>query len=220
MITKNRVDLFPGEEITIVSFAAIGLFLFAYLLGSIPCGLVLARLAGAPDPRKVGSGNIGATNVLRSGGKALGIATLIFDILKGLIPTLAALLILENTVFVCLVGGLAFLGHLFPLYLKFRGGKGVATAIGVMLILMPKALLLSLLCFLIVVWIGRMVSLGSITASALLPLWGGLWGYPRPVIILSGIIALFIIVRHRANIKRILSGTESKLGKGKKETKG
>jgi len=203
-----------------MSFTVIGLALFGYLLGSIPCGLVLARLTGAPDPRKVGSGNIGATNVLRSGGKALGLATLIFDILKGLIPTLAASLILENMVPICLVGGLAFLGHLFPLYLKFKGGKGVATAIGVMLILMPKALLLSLLCFLIVVWIGRMVSLGSITASALLPLWGGLWGYPKPFIMLSGIIALFIIVRHRANIKRILSGTESKLGKGKKETKG
>jgi glycerol-3-phosphate acyltransferase PlsY len=194
-------------------FAVIGLALFGYLLGSIPCGLVLTRLTGAPDPRKVGSGNIGATNVLRSGGKALGIITLIFDILKGLIPTLAASLILKNISLVCLVGLLAFLGHLFPIYLKFKGGKGVATAIGVMLILMPKALLTSLICFLIVILIWRMVSLGSLLASVLLPLWGGLWGYPKPCVILSGIIALFIIIRHKANIKRILSGTESKMGK-------
>jgi len=202
-----------------MSFAAIGLALFGYLLGSVPSGLLLARLTGAPDPRKVGSGNIGATNVLRSGGKALGITTLIFDILKGLIPTLAASLILKDISLVCLVGFLAFLGHLFPLYLKFKGGKGVATAIGVMLILMPKALLISLLCFLSVVWIWRMVSLGSLLASILLPLWGGLWGYPQPCVILSGIIALFIIIRHRKNIKRILAGTESRMGR-EEEAKG
>ena len=202
-----------------MSFVAIGLALFGYLLGSIPCGLLLARLTGAPDPRKVGSGNIGATNVLRSGGKALGTATLIFDILKGLIPTLVASLVLDNLYFIALVGFCAFLGHLFPIYLKFKGGKGVATAIGVMLILTPKALLISLLCFLIVVWIWRMVSLGSLLASILLPLWGGLWGYPQPCVILSGIIALFIIIRHGANIKRILAGTESRMGK-EKEAKG
>jgi len=183
----------------------------SYMLGSIPSGLLLARLTGAPDPRKIGSGNIGATNVLRSGGKALGILTLIFDILKGLIPTLTAALVLKNSYFVSLVGFLAFLGHLFPVYLKFKGGKGVATAIGVMIVIMPEALLISLLCFLIVVGISRTVSLGSIMASALLPLWGGLWGYPGPFVILSGIMALLIIVRHRANIKRILAGTESKL---------
>lgn len=191
----------------------IGVFLCfgSYLLGSIPSGLLLARLSGAPDPRKVGSGNIGATNVLRSGGKALGILTLIFDILKGLIPTLAAALVLKNSYVVGLVGLLAFLGHLFPVYLKFKGGKGVATAIGVMIVIMPEALLISLLCFLIVVGISRTVSLGSIMASALLPLWGGLWGYPGPFVILSGIMALLIIFRHRENIKRILAGTESKL---------
>jgi len=191
----------------------IGVFLCvgSYLLGSIPSGLLLARLSGAPDPRKVGSGNIGATNVLRSGGKTLGILTLIFDILKGLIPTLAAALVLKNSYVVGLVGLLAFLGHLFPVYLKFKGGKGVATAIGVMIVIMPEALLISLLCFLIVVGISRTVSLGSIMASALLPLWGGLWGYSGPFVILSGIMALLIIVRHRENIKRILAGTESKL---------
>jgi len=191
----------------------IGVFLCvgSYLLGSIPSGLLLARLSGAPDPRKVGSGNIGATNVLRSGGKALGILTLIFDILKGLIPTLTAALVLKNSYVVGLIGLLAFLGHLFPVYLKFKGGKGVATAIGVMIVIMPEALMISLLCFLIVVGISRTVSLGSIMASALLPLWGGLWGYPGPFVILSGIMALLIIVRHRENIKRILAGTESKL---------
>ncbi len=185
---------------------------FGYLLGSVPCGLVLAHLTGAPDPRKVGSGNIGATNVMRSGGKALGIITLFMDILKGLIPTLIAAQVLENTSAVCLVGFLAFLGHLFPLYLKFKGGKGVATAIGVMLIFMPKALALSLLCFLAAAFLTRMVSVGSITAAALLPLWGWIFRYPRPVIVLACVMAALIIFRHKANIKRILNGTESKLG--------
>ncbi len=186
----------------------------------MPNGLVLARLTGAPDPRKVGSGNIGATNVLRSGGKALGIATLFLDILKGLIPTLVAARLLDNLYAVSLVGFLAFLGHLFPLYLKFKGGKGVATAIGVMLILMPKALVLSLLCFLIAAFLTRMVSVGSITASFLLPLWGWVWRSPRAYILLACVMAFLIILRHKANIQRILSGTESKLGSKRQKAKG
>jgi len=194
----------------------IGLVVFAYLLGSVPSGPILARLTGAPDPRKVGSGNIGATNVLRSGGKALGIATLILDILKGLIPALLAVRFLENLTAIALVGFLAFLGHLFPIYLKFRGGKGVATAIGVTLILMPKALGVTLLCFFAVAFLSRMVSAASITASLLLPFWGWVWGYPRPYVILSAAMALLITIRHRANIQRILNGTESKLGKDSK----
>jgi len=194
-----------------------GLAVFGYLLGSVPCGLVLARLTGAPDPRKVGSGNIGATNVMRSGGKALGVLTLILDILKGLIPTLIAVRFLENPYAVCLIGFLAFLGHLFPLYLGFKGGKGVATAIGVMLILMPKALLLALVCFLVAAFLTRMVSAGSITAAASLPLWGWVWHYPRAYVILSLLMAILIIYRHKANIKRILNGTESKLGKDKRQ---
>lgn len=214
MITK-RGETHKEKGETAITPLGIGLAVFGYLVGSVPSGLILARLTGAPDPRKVGSGNIGATNVLRSGGKTLGIITLLFDILKGFIPTLAALLLLKNIFFVCLVGLLAFLGHLFPLYLKFRGGKGVATALGVIGFLMPKALLISLLCFLIVVVISRTVSLGSIVASALLPLWGGVWGYPRQFVILSGIMALLIIIRHKENIKRILAGTESKLGERK-----
>ena len=173
---------------------------------------MLARLTGAPDPRKVGSGNIGATNVMRSGGKALGVITLLLDILKGLIPTLIAARVFETPYFVALVGFGAFLGHLFPLYLKFKGGKGVATAIGVMLILMPKALALSLLCFLLAAFLTRMVSAGSITASALLPLWGWVLGYPRPLILFACVLAVFIIARHKENIKRILNGTESRLG--------
>lgn len=178
---------------------------------------MLARATGAPDPRKVGSGNIGATNVMRSGGKALGIITLLLDILKGLIPTLIAAHALDNLYVIGLVGFCAFLGHLFPLYLKFKGGKGVATAIGVMLILMPKALLLALLCFLVAAWLTRMVSVGSITASALLPLWGWTWGYPRPFLLLACVMAALIIIKHRANIRRILNGTESKLGKKSKK---
>ncbi len=154
---------------------------------------------------------------MRSGGKVLGIATLLLDILKGLIPTLMASLVLENLYLIALVGFSAFLGHLFPLYLKFKGGKGVATAIGVTLILMPKALVIALLCFLIAVWITRMVSVGSITASALLPLWSWTCGYLRPYILLACLMAILIILKHRANIQRIWNGTESKLGKRKSE---
>ncbi len=196
-----------------MSASGFSLVIFGYLLGSVPCGLVLARITGAPDPRKVGSGNIGATNVMRSGGKALGVITLFLDILKGLIPTFIAASTLDNLTLVALVGFSAFLGHLFPLYLKFKGGKGVATAIGVTLILMPKALLLALLCFLAAAWLTRMVSVGSITASALLPLWGWAWGYPRPFILFACLMAALIIIKHHANIRRILNGTESRLGK-------
>ncbi len=190
--------------------------MFGYLFGSIPWGLLLARLTGAPDPRKVGSGNIGATNVMRSGGKTLGVITLLLDILKGLFPTFLAVHILHSPYMICVVGFSAFLGHLFPLYLRFKGGKGVATAIGVMLVLMPKALGLSLLCFLVVVLLTRMVSAGSIVASALLPFWGAVWKYPTPYLILSLFLAILIIYRHKANIRRILAGTESRLGKNDK----
>jgi len=212
VITENKRGVKEKKGEGAITLSGIGWGVFAYLLGSVPCGLVLARITGAPDPRKVGSGNIGATNVMRSGGKALGIITLLLDILKGLIPTLLVAHLLENLYIVCLVGFLAFLGHLFPLYLKFRGGKGVATAIGVMLVLMPKALALSLLCFLAVAFVTRMVSAGSITAAALLPVWGGVWGYPRPVILLACVMAGFILFRHKANIQRIWKGTEPKLG--------
>ena len=144
------------------------LILFAYLVGSIPIGVLLARLKGK-DPRKTGSGNIGATNVMRSAGKVLGIITLIGDILKGFIPTFIAMRLGVPAFIIALVGLAAFSGHLFPVFLKFKGGKGVATGAGVFLAISPLVILISFIIFVIVFLIWKYVSLGSLVGTAYYP---------------------------------------------------
>jgi acyl phosphate:glycerol-3-phosphate acyltransferase len=181
----------------------------AYLLGSIPVGLVLARLKGQ-DPRKVGSGNIGATNVMRAAGKTLGIITLLGDILKGFIPTGLAILYGLSPVFVVFIGLAAFLGHLFPVYLRFKGGKGVATALGVFLALEPVAIPILLIVFIAVLLLWRYVSLGSLVGTALMPVLLLLFGAPVEYVVGSLIVGVFIYWKHRENIRRIMAGTESK----------
>ena len=181
----------------------------AYLLGSIPVGLVLARLKGQ-DPRKVGSGNIGATNVMRAAGKTLGIITLLGDILKGLIPTGLAILYGLSPVFVVAIGLAAFLGHLFPVYLRFKGGKGVATALGVFLALKPVAIPILLVVFIAVLLLWRYVSLGSLVGTALMPILFLLFSAPVEYVVGSLIVGVFIYWKHRENIRRIMSGTESR----------
>ena len=181
----------------------------AYLLGSIPVGLVLARLKGQ-DPRKVGSGNIGATNVMRAAGKTLGIITLLGDILKGLIPTGLAILYGLSPVFVVAIGLAAFLGHLFPVYLRFKGGKGVATALGVFLALEPVAIPILLVVFIAVLLLWRYVSLGSLVGTALMPILFLLFSAPVEYVVGSLIVGVFIYWKHRENIRRIMSGTESR----------
>jgi len=181
----------------------------AYLLGSIPVGLVLARLKGQ-DPRKVGSGNIGATNVMRAAGKTLGIITLLGDILKGLIPTGLAILYGLSPVFVVAIGLAAFLGHLFPVYLRFKGGKGVATALGVFLALKPVAIPILLVVFIAVLLLWRYVSLGSLVGTALMPMLLLLFSAPVEYVVGSLIVGVFIYWKHRENIRRIMSGTESR----------
>jgi glycerol-3-phosphate acyltransferase PlsY len=181
----------------------------AYLLGSIPVGLVLARLKGQ-DPRKVGSGNIGATNVMRAAGKTLGIITLLGDILKGLIPTGLAILYGLSPVFVVAIGLAAFLGHLFPVYLRFKGGKGVATALGVFLALEPVAIPILLVVFIAVLLLWRYVSLGSLVGTALMPMLLLLFSAPVEYVVGSLIVGVFIYWKHRENIRRIMSGTESR----------
>ena len=181
----------------------------AYLLGSIPVGLVLARLKGQ-DPRKVGSGNIGATNVMRAAGKTLGIITLLGDILKGLIPTGLAILYGLSPVFVVAIGLAAFLGHLFPVYLRFKGGKGVATALGVFLALEPVAIPILLVVFIAVLLLWRYVSLGSLVGTALMPVLLLLFGAPAEYVLGSLIVGVFIYWKHRENIRRIMAGTESR----------
>jgi glycerol-3-phosphate acyltransferase PlsY len=191
----------------------------AYLLGSIPFGLLLARVFLGTDVRQIGSGNIGATNVLRTGSKKLGIATLLLDAGKGFLAvTLAHRLAggdaRQAELLTALAAVLAMVGHVFPVWLKFKGGKGVATGVGVFLALIPKAVLIVLAVFIVIFALCRYVSLASIVATAAFPVVS--WFYVRetgkavfmPFIVAA---ALLIIVKHHQNIRRLLSGTEHRL---------
>ena len=187
------------------------LFLLAYLLGSVPTALLVAKPFGL-DPRQHGSRNLGATNVARLLGKKWGLVTLLGDMSKGILPMLAALSLFKDhpqkDLLVAGAGFCAFLGHLFPVYLKFRGGKGVATATGVFLVLCPKALGLALVAFVLAVKISGFVSVGSLLASALMPFLIRLF-CPTPVYEATAVVmALLIWLKHRDNIKRLLRGEE------------
>lgn len=185
--------------------------IISYLVGAIPCGVVLTRLSGVGDVRKSGSGNIGATNVYRTAGRRLGVLTLVGDIIKGVIPVIYALavahLTLEQT---AMVAGATFLGHLYPIYLGFKGGKGVATALGIYLVLSPLSVLIAAIIFVALVWIWRYISLGSITAAAVFPVLIYLLEGSLPLLYASLFISFMVIWRHRENIGRLLSGTENK----------
>jgi glycerol-3-phosphate acyltransferase PlsY len=194
----------------------------AYLLGSIPFGYLLVRLTGGGDVRETGSGGTGATNVTRRAGRGAGVLTLLLDALKGIAAVLAARLLLGTGPgadwWVCAAAAAAVLGHVFPVWLGFRGGKGVATGLGVFLVLAPLATLCALAVFVLVVGLWRYVSLGSITAAAVLPL--AVWSLsalgiadrmPAPVLVVATLGAVLIIFMHRANIGRLLTGKESKL---------
>jgi len=183
--------------------------IFGYLLGSIPFGLLLTRATGGPDLREIGSGNIGATNVLRTGKKGLAAATLLCDALKG---TLAVLVAARYAPEAALAAGLgAFLGHLFPVWLKFKGGKGVATYIGVLIGLHWPAAVLFCLIWLAVAAASRYSSLAALVASALTPL--SLWLLNLPnMAVLFVLLTILLWVMHRANIARLLSGSEGKIG--------
>ncbi len=195
-------------------FIIIGL-VGSYLLGSIPVALLVGRFYGNVDVRRVGSGNIGATNVARTVGKKAGIITLLGDILKGTLPTFFFWAFLGTDTFVhrffvCLAGLAAFLGHLFPIYLKFKGGKGVATATGVFLVLCPLAVLADFLLFASVAWRWRYVSLASISAAAFLPIWVGLFSETKFYMVLAVVIGTLVIYRHKDNIYRLLEHKEPK----------
>lgn len=184
-----------------------------YLLGSIPFGLVLCFLAGYGDIRKIGSGNIGATNVLRTGNKLLAFLTLLLDSSKGLIAVLlAAAFFDKHAMFGAALG--AVLGHNFPVWLKFKGGKGVATTIGTFLALSWPVGLATCGAWLVTAAITRISSLSALIALALAPLFVASFGEPKQVY-LVGLISLIGWIRHKDNITRILSGTEPKIGKKK-----
>lgn len=182
--------------------------IFSYLLGSLPVGLLLTRLKGR-DPRRVGSGNIGATNVMRAAGKTLGIMTLLGDALKGFLPTWLAIRFGQPEMVVAAVGFAAFAGHLFPVYLKFRGGKGVATALGVFLAFNYLAVLIDMVIFAAILLKWRYVSLGSLVCSALMPVILVLLKAPAVYPVLCVFMAILIFVKHRENIRRLAAGTES-----------
>ncbi len=190
--------------------------LVAYFLGSIPFGLILAKLFGGTDVRKKGSGNIGATNVARVAGPLAGILTLIFDVAKGAAAVLfAERLSNDSATWMMIAAVAALVGHCFPVWLKFKGGKGVATAAGVFLVLSPPAFLGGVILFLLVVIVWRYVSLGSISAAAAMPLlMYFLWAphHAPPLAITFGALAaaLLIIYQHRGNLQRLLEGVEPK----------
>jgi acyl phosphate:glycerol-3-phosphate acyltransferase len=183
---------------------------FGYLLGSIPFGLLLTRAAGGPDIRAVGSGNIGATNVLRTGRKGLAAATLLLDMLKGTVAVLVTAYFAGATV--ALAAGLAaFLGHLFPVWLKFKGGKGVATYIGVLIGLYWPAALVFCAIWLAVAATLRYSSLAALVASALTPLALWYFGLPNEAALYL-LLSVLLWIMHRANIARLMNGSEGKIG--------
>ena len=198
----------------------VAVVVLAYLLGSIPFGYLLVRLRGDGDVRETGSGGTGATNVTRRAGKGAGLLTLLLDALKGMAAVLVARAVLgtSDEWWVCAAAVAAVLGHVFPVWLRFRGGKGVATGLGVFLVLAPLATACALVVFVAVVWLWRFVSLGSIVAAAVLPL--AVWALSvlgvsdrvaAPVLAVAVTGAALIIVMHRANIGRLVRGEESRL---------
>lgn len=187
------------------------ILLVAYLVGAIPCGLLLTRFFGGADIRNAGSGNIGATNVYRVAGKKLGILTLLGDALKGAIPVgFVKFGLFFPEWAVAAVAVAAFLGHCYPIYLHFKGGKGVATALGIYLILSPLAVLIAFLLFAAILYQTRFVSLGSIAAATLLPFLVIFINRSHELLAASLVISILVILRHRANIRRLLDGTESR----------
>jgi len=194
--------------------------LVSYLLGSIPFGYILVKLFLKQDIRSTGSGNIGATNVARSGAKGLAIATLLLDAAKGFAAVAIFSRITEpgpqEWTLPALAAFCAIVGHMFPVWLRFKGGKGVATGVGAFLGLAPAAIGISLILFIVVVAVSRHVSLGSILAAAAFPFFAYfISGHSGGALILMGLSSLLIILKHHENIRRLLAGTENKFGSKK-----
>lgn len=183
----------------------------AFLLGSIPCGAIIARTRGI-NLREVGSGNIGATNVLRSAGKIPALLTLAGDMAKGAVATWAAAAVLRDPVPVGIVGLAAVAGHVFSVFLRFRGGKGVATALGVILVYAPPAGLATIGVWLIAAAITRYSSLAAVLSFLVLPFTMHVVDGTREKVLMTVPLAALLIIKHAANIKRLIGGTESKIG--------
>ena len=187
--------------------------LAAYLFGSISTAVLIARAMGLQDPREVGSRNPGATNILRYGGKTAAVLTLLGDILKGVIPVLIARALTADTVIITLCGFAAFLGHLFPVFFSFRGGKGVATALGVWFALNPWVGLALLATWILMALLFRYSSLAALTASAAAPLYVAWLSPGTPYLATMIVMSAILIFRHRSNIRNLIVGTETKIGR-------
>ena len=215
----------------LINGVSVGVVGGAYLLGSVPFGYLIGRFNGL-DIRKQGSGNIGATNVSRVVGKPWGVFCFVLDFLKGLLPVVASLVwtqrvtVSDGTTYLLpvLVGAAAVIGHIWPVFLSFKGGKGMATMIGVSLALAPLPVLIGVAGWLVVFKIGRIVSLASIVAAILMPLSGlalflcgirpaSLASLNEPVLVLMAVLAVIVVAKHRSNIVRLLQGTEHRFVK-------
>ena len=190
--------------------AVVVLLAFGYLCGSIPFGLLLTRRTGI-DVRRAGSGNVGAANVARTAGAGLGVLTLIADAGKGALPVLVTGTVMQAPALAAAVGFAAFLGHLYPITLGFAGGKGVATALGVLLVIAPDAALAGLVVFTVAFALTRRVSVGSMTGAASAAVAVALTGRPGVAVASAAVMALVVLVRHRENIARLRAGTEPRL---------
>ena len=185
--------------------------IIAYLIGSISCSVLICRLAGLPDPRHTGSQNPGATNVLRIGGKQVAALALIGDIVKGCLPVMLAGLVTEDTLVLGLVGLFAFLGHLYPIFFQFRGGKGVATAAGVYLALAWPVALALMVIWLITALVLRYSSVASLAAAVSAPVLMEIYRHDISYTLFGTLIVALVFWRHRANLLRLKEGTESKI---------
>jgi len=186
----------------------------AYFLGAIPTGYIITKLVKGIDIRKSGSGNPGATNVYRTAGAAAGITTFLFDTFKGFLPVALATAYLggDKAAWGIIVGLCAVAGHMWTVFLGFKGGKGVATACGVFFALMPVPTLLAFVLFFAVLYFTRYVSAGSICAALFLPAYSWLTGEPRMLSAFASLIGIVIIIKHKKNIERLIKGTENRFG--------
>ena len=194
------------------------LILIAYLFGSLSAAILLCRLLGLPDPRTQGSGNPGATNVLRIGGKKAAAATLFLDMLKGLLPVLLARALGAPLEIQAAVAFAAFLGHLYPVFFRFQGGKGVATALGVLLGLNWLVGLATIATWLVMAFLFRISSLAALTAILLTPFYFWLLDRQPPLLAVALVITLLLFWRHRSNIRKLLDGTEGRISLGSRKS--
>lgn len=197
-------------------FPVIFSLLFGYLLGSVPFGLVITRLAGLGDIRKIGSGNIGATNVLRTGRKDLAFLTLVFDLGKAGLAAFLCEYLFKSENMGLIAGFMAVIGHNYPIWLRFKGGKGVAATLGMMLVVTPFVGVMACLTWLIMAVLFRYSSLSALTALCLAPIYAFIWGTPEAVVCFA-VLALLSCFRHRSNIQRLIHGEETKINLKRKK---